>query len=103
MSRRSNSGADGCMRFKKEGQTCKVKKKGANVELDLKTRAVLQLPHLNLEWCSCWDGGEQEHQVYEISTTPCEHGLFFFSKEHGLCWTSCGPVGACVLYIGPSF
>jgi hypothetical protein len=43
MSRRSDSGADGCMRFKKEGQACKVKKKGANMKLDLKTRAVLQL------------------------------------------------------------
>jgi hypothetical protein len=31
------------MRFKKEGQTCKVKKREANVELNLKTRAVLQL------------------------------------------------------------
>jgi hypothetical protein len=36
------TGATSAFGFKKEGQTCKVKK-GANVELDLETRAVLQL------------------------------------------------------------
>jgi len=37
------TGATGAFRFKKEGQTCKVKKIGANVQLQLKIRAVLQL------------------------------------------------------------
>jgi len=37
------TGATGTFRFKKQEQTCKVKKIGANVQLQLKTRAVLQL------------------------------------------------------------
>jgi hypothetical protein len=36
-------GANGGFDFEKQGQTCKVKKRGANEQLDLKTRAVLQL------------------------------------------------------------
>jgi hypothetical protein len=36
-------GATGTFIFKKQGQTCKVKKMRANVQLDLKTRVVLQL------------------------------------------------------------
>ena len=37
------TGASGTFRFKKQGQTCKVKKIGANVQLQVKIRAVLQL------------------------------------------------------------
>ena len=36
-------GASGSFRFKKQGQICKVKKTGANMRLELKTRAEMQL------------------------------------------------------------
>ena len=41
------TGASGTFRFKKQRQTCKVKKIGANLQLELKTRAVMQLAQNN--------------------------------------------------------
>jgi hypothetical protein len=41
-SRFMERGANGGFDFEKQGQTCKVKKRGANKQLDLKTGAVLR-------------------------------------------------------------
>jgi hypothetical protein len=41
------TGATGTFRFRKQGQTCKVKKRRANEQLDLKIGAVLQLALLS--------------------------------------------------------
>jgi hypothetical protein len=88
------TGASGSFGFEKQGQTCKVKKIEANVQLELKTRAVMQLVlkffspffYFNQQTCSCIATGTQcilESNYVSSIDASCSNNLY----EHGV-WVS---------------